>query len=335
MLHSSELLDRYFRLRPALAQEIGSRGGFSGARLWRLQTVSGEFCLKAWPPEMTAERLRWIHRLLDVAHAQRVDFVPVVVATAGGDTLVEDAVCVWDLSTWRPGIADFHAAPSRACLTAAAAAAALARLHRAWEPKHSRRGPCPGVKRRLTTLHDWRELVATGWRPQPPPDDPVRPSAEPAWNLLPAAVAAAERALRPWRDVALPLHPCWCDPWHDHLLFTGDQLTGLIDYGSVKEDHAAIDLARMLGSLVGDDPAPWDIALSAYRAVRPLTEQESLLAAVLDQAGVVAAVATWLRWLYHEQRSFENRETIAWRLRDLVKRLEAQAVRSKEIIHAS
>ena len=35
----------------------------------------------------------------------------------------------------------------------------------------------------------------------------------------------------------VPLHACLCDIWHDHVLFTVDKLTGLVDYGSVKVDN--------------------------------------------------------------------------------------------------
>ena len=62
------------------------------------------------------------------------------------------------------------------------------------------------------------------------------------------------------------MQPCLCDPWHDHVLFTGDQVSGVIDYGSVKEDHIAVDLARLLGSLVEDDENAWSIGLKAYQS---------------------------------------------------------------------
>ena len=69
-----------------------------------------------------------------------------------------------------------------------------------------------------------------------------------------------------------------CDLWHDHILFTGNAVTGLIDFGSVKEDHVAVDLARLLGSMIGDDAAIWEVGLSAYQRIQPLSAEEAALA---------------------------------------------------------
>src|SRR5262245_2131588 len=233
---------------------LGNRGGFSGARLWRLQSAAAEFCLKEWPADgPTREQLTWIHRLLGRAFQRGIDFVAQAFPTTDGSSVVEHAGRLWDATTWLPGAADFHARSSTARLQAAGAA--LARMHVAWHNAATRTGPCPVVRRRLETLQRWRELVASGWRPAIAEDDPLRPWADRAWQRLPARLPETEQALAPWRDISLPLHPCWCDPWHDHMLFTGDRVSGLIDHGAVKEDHAAIDLARLLGSLVGNDAA--------------------------------------------------------------------------------
>ena len=103
-------------------------------------------------------------------------------------------------------------------------------------------------------------------------------------------------------DSPLSLQPCLCDVWHDHLLFSGDTLTGLVDYGSVKIDHVAVDLARMLGSLVEDNTAKWDLGLLGYRGIRPFSASEEGLARALDRAGIVLGAANWLKWLCLERR---------------------------------
>ena len=316
-----EVLDRYPALATSTARFLGNRGGFSGALLWRVESAEGEVCLKAWPADgMAAARLTGIHHWLGVARQAGIDFVPRVLPASGGSTVVVSDGRPWDCSMWLPGVADFHEHPSAARLRAAGAA--LARLHNAWQNQQPRTGPAPVIRRRLDTLRDWQALLAGGWKPIMAANDPVRPWAERAWRLLPQAAPRAERALGDWRDVPLPLHPCWCDPWHDHVLFADDRVSGLIDYGAVKEDHAAVDLARMLGSLAGDDAAAWEVALAAYRALRPLSDREAALAMVLEHAGLVNALATWLRWLYHDGRVFEDRVAIAKRLELMVARLD-------------
>ena len=91
--------------------------------------------------------------------------------------------------------------------------------------------------------------------------------------------------LKRWADRTWPLQPCLCDVWHDHVLFDGDRVTGLVDYGAVKIDHPAVDVARLLGSLVEDDADGWAIGLTAYREVRPFTADEAQLARALDCRG--------------------------------------------------
>jgi homoserine kinase type II len=120
----------------------------------------------------------------------------------------------------------------------------------------------------------------------------------------------------------LPLQPCLCDIWHDHLLYQGDELTGLVDYGAVKIDHVAVDLARLLGSLVTDDREGWSAGLWAYRERGALSAEEETLAETLDWSGTVLGAANWLRWVYHNERSFEDLELVARRLDVLVQRLE-------------
>jgi homoserine kinase type II len=302
---------------------LGNRGGFSGARLWCVTAGSGRFALRSWPPHESAERVRGLHRLMEHARGQGLDFVPEVFPARGGDTVVEVAGWVWELTRWLEGQADYLTHPSPARL--GAACAALARLHRAWEPFATPAGPCPAVRRRLEVLAGWHHLVSSGWRPLTSPDPrlaAVRPAAERAWRLLPGRLQEVGRQLRPWADPHRPVQPCLCDLWHDHLLFDGDRLTGLIDYGAVKPDHVAVDLARMLGSLVGDDAQGWEFGLRAYGRVRPLSDDEAELAHVLDRTGTVLGVVNWLRWLYHERRAYDDLAAVAGRLEGLLARVE-------------
>jgi Ser/Thr protein kinase RdoA (MazF antagonist) len=105
-------------------------------------------------------------------------------------------------------------------------------------------------------------------------------------------------------------------------LYVNDVVGGLIDYGSVKIDHVAADLARLLGSLVEDEPAERDAGLAAYARVADWPAEMTPLVDVLDETGTVLGVATWLGWLYREGRIFADAGAVARRLATLVRRME-------------
>jgi Ser/Thr protein kinase RdoA (MazF antagonist) len=297
---------------------LGSAGGFSGSRIWRGRTaVGGKLCLKCHAPGADPDRLERVHQWMRIARMAGLRFVPLVEPTRYGQTAVMDPG-VWDVTEWMPGAADFHANPTDARLLAAVEA--VARLHAAWAvltPRPPR--PCPAVGRRLWALQKWQEFVAFGWRPVLTADDPVAPHAEAALDQLPSIVPRALAALLPWRGVPVPVQPCLCDVWHDHVLFTGDHVSGLIDYGAAKVDHVAVDLARLLGSLIPDEPDRMALALSAYERFHPVSQPE--LVPLLDRTGVVVGLTNWLRWLYHDGRSYPNRAVVARRVGELVRRL--------------
>jgi homoserine kinase type II len=253
-----------------------------------------------------------------------VESVPALFLTGHGTTWLEQTGRLWELTAWMPGRADYRERPGPARLRAACAE--LARLHLAWaagEPAAAR--PCPAVARRLSQAKTWTDRSESGWKPvfrQGTPD-PAQPWAERAWRLLPPLLMQVPQLLLPWAERAVPAQPCLCDIWHAHVLFEGDRVTGLVDYGGVKVDHVSVDLARLVGSLVQDNEEGWAVGLESYRQLRPLTEAEAALARALDRTGTVIGAATWLRWLCWEAKPFEDRAAVAARLEELVRRLES------------
>jgi Ser/Thr protein kinase RdoA (MazF antagonist) len=258
---------------------------------------------------------------MTTARQHGLHFVPGVLSAQDGATAVEQAGRLWDMTEWLPGWANFHESPSHARLESACVT--LAQLHTVWRSVSSATGGCPAIQRRREFLDEWHRLLRSGWHPLAAAgcDDPLRPLVERAWRRLPVALENVPLRLQRWIRWSGRLQPCLCDPWHDHLLFVDDQVRGVIDYGAVKIDHVAVDLARMIGSLVGSDPAAWQTGVQAYRRFAPLTPEEEELAHVLDETGVILGVANWLRWLYEEKR-FVADLAVARRLGELVERLE-------------
>jgi Ser/Thr protein kinase RdoA (MazF antagonist) len=134
---------------------------------------------------------------------------------------------------------------------------------------------------------------------------------------------AVTQELANWRDRPFFLQPCLRDIWHDHVLFVGDRVTGLIDPSACRTEHVAADLSRLIGSLVEDDAAGWQLALDFYQERRKLGLDELALVTVLDRSGVLLGARTWLDWLYGQGRTFEKRGEVLARLRYFHRRLQA------------
>jgi Ser/Thr protein kinase RdoA (MazF antagonist) len=302
---------------------LGNHGGFSGAWLWRIETDHGEWCLKAWPPGGSdLGRLKEIHRLMRQASDSGLLFVPLPLAAPDGVTGVEAGNRLWDLTTWMQGRADYRQRPSRERLRAACVA--LAHLHRAWQPPQPVFRSFPAVRRRIETARSWCALVDSGWRPKfrGPPDDPLTELAELAWDLIERRVAAIPERLKFLEESQVEVQPCLCDVWHDHVLFEQDSVSGFVDFGSVKQDHVTADLARLLGSLAGEDRSAFGDGVDAYNEVRPIGFHDAANVLSLDRTGLLLGIANWLRWLYHDGRTFNDRAAVARRLGELVQRVE-------------
>jgi len=299
---------------------LGAGGGFSGARVWRGEDDRGPaLALKAWPDGTTPDRLAAVHRLM--MWAVHLPFVPVVIPTTDGPTVVTAGGRVWDVCRWMPGAADFHANPTPARL--ANACAALAQLHRAWRPAVPQWGPCPAVRRRLELLARWRELAASRPGPAPPRHPVLEAPLRRAWQAVAAAADGAERSLREAEARPVSLRPCLCDVWGGHVLFTGDAVTGVIDYGAAKDDHVAVDLARLLGDMVGDDDGRFAAGLAAYRAAGGELDVPDAFVRLLDRTGAVCGLINWLLRLGDEGYEHPDPAAVEARVERLVARVLA------------
>jgi Ser/Thr protein kinase RdoA (MazF antagonist) len=122
----------------------------------------------------------------------------------------------------------------------------------------------------------------------------------------------------------LILQPAIRDVHHEHVLFTGDEVTGLIDFGALRIDTPLADVARLVGSLVGDDQEARTFAFDAYSERRPLGEMDRRLIDVLDESSVVLGAMNWLTWLYVERRDMGAVGPIVTRLDQILSRLESR-----------
>lgn len=119
----------------------------------------------------------------------------------------------------------------------------------------------------------------------------------------------------------LALQPAIRDIHHEHVLFTGDEVTGLIDFGALRIDTPLADVARLMGSLAGSHHDQQQAALNHYSELRPLTTEDRRIIHLLDDAGVILSAANWLTWLYIDRRDMGAPQPIARRLDEILQRL--------------
>jgi homoserine kinase type II len=330
--------------RPVQIEPLGTAGGLSGAQLWRIITkpalcespVCGSLdpapartlILRRWPTEHPApERLQFIHSVLDHVARRGLSFIPVPIRTATGESFLRHAGHLWELAPWMPGTADYERAPSSAKLHAAMVALAQVHISTCNLPIAATQrvaGATPAISRRLSRLqeltHGGHQQLARAI------DETIWPELVPLARrflaALPVAVPRALAQLEPLEKLSFPLQLCLRDIWHDHVLFTGNEVTGIVDFGAVDIDTPATDIARLLGSLARDDATAWQTSLTAYATVRPLTENELQAVTALDTSGTLLAGCNWIRWIYLESRQFDDRTQVMERFSRIAARAQ-------------
>jgi Ser/Thr protein kinase RdoA (MazF antagonist) len=304
-------------------------GGFSGVQLWRLTTPRGEFLLRCWPSEQTeGERLRWVHAAIHFAATHGFPRLADPLPTHQGDTLLWLGQRFWEAAPWLAGEADFRQSPRLNKLRAAAVA--LAEFHVAiagFEPDTAKQ-PMPGIRERNVRIRQWidgrldqlqlavEQAVRTASE-----EDELPQLARQILASAPAVMQVILDSLTSAMTCRQTLQPCLRDIWYQHVLFQGDEVTGLIDYGALRRDSIATDIARLIGSLAGDETIGWQAGLDAYQTVRRLSPMERGLVAAYDLSSILLAPLNWLDWLYLEQRSFRDPVAVLERLRELSVRL--------------
>jgi Ser/Thr protein kinase RdoA (MazF antagonist) len=335
-----EILERYSAPYHAESAQVAQLlRGFSNAFVWRIETPAGLCALRVVDAAtVNRQRLAGLHRLLAHVHSCGMIEVPVPIAGRDGATFDESNGLLWQLERWMPGSADFAARPNDVRLRAALAT--LARWHRAaarFVADDAERlwffstgsGQSPGLAERAGQITCWSEpqlefvrqhLAASSWREFA---DLGHEILEHYRRVAPFVAGQLQVGL----ESRVPLQPCLRDVWHDHILYSGDSVTGLIDPHAARSDSVATDLARLLGSLVGDDRRAWSVGLDAYQEIRSLSAGELALVELFDQSAVLLSGMTWLDWHCVQSRVFEDRERVIGRMRGIVARLKILASR--------
>ena len=315
-------------------------GGLSGAEVWRVPTTAGVFALRAWPTQIvTDDRPEWIAGVLrgaDTAGCRKVP-VPLLLAMDSRRTCLHLDDRRWQLEPWMPGTADYLAKPSEAKFVAAFRELGL--LHnclRDGSPQELRRGTSPAVAKRQAVFE---ELVGGGWAEVQSVVTADSPEFATWRELKDGAAEYTQHLANCGPRVAsllqltmrqqFPLQPVAGDLHAEHLLFEGDEVTGFVDFGAMAVDSVALDVARLVGSMAGENVTGRVAALTAYASARQssagLSVEEEVLIEVLDRSGVLLAPYRWLRWIYVERLEFPRRDAVLARFRLVMDRLRKMA----------
>lgn len=321
---AAAVLREYALPPPSGVEALGNAGGFSGAALWRVSIGPALFCLRRWPAGTNSERVATIDRIL---RRTNLSFLPIPLLSRRQQGVVSHDGILWTLSPWMPGEAIAH--PS--ALQLRNAMQALAAFHAAVSddpqfPRHLVGSPAT-LTSRLQTLRDF-DLAAIQNAPLPPGWErlePVRRAVHSFFSEFPPHLLLTRHEGA--KGLQLPLQICLRDVWSAHVLFTGDEVTGLIDFDAMRVDSVALDLARLLGSYAGDDSAIWSAGLEAYdfaaknATTGGLSLPERELARRYDELAVILTPVQWLSWILLQQRQFEP-ETVLPRIAGTIQRLE-------------
>jgi homoserine kinase type II len=251
--------------------------------------------------------------------AAHLPYVPAILRTLDGPSFVAESNRLWDATHWMPG------SPRKQpdAREVEMAAAAIAELHGAWRTE-SVIAPCPGVLNRLRLMREW-----LSW-----PSEMV-PSTHSGTGLadvlrrvevvLARAVPPALRALEPWEHVPVSCQPCLRDLRGDHVLFTEDRVTGIIDFGAMAVDHPAVDLARLLGDYAEVRDDFFALGLNAYREAGGELETTQEFLAELARTGALGSAINWLRRLKGNEVANLDAGAVEARLSRLLRRIERYA----------
>ncbi|MDB5351545.1 MAG: hypothetical protein JWN86_2792 [Planctomycetota bacterium] len=315
------VLSRYpAAIRPLTPPEsLGNAGGLSGARLWRFRSQLGPTVARAWPPGVTRTHLAQIHGWLK--RADRLDFVAAPFAAIDGATFQAENGIFWEVCRWMPGEADLKLPPPIAKVRAAMSG--LAAFHQVMGPSEVKLF-CPGLADRSREIRKLLGGDSTSWRQVvlAHPPDPRRELALRWLDLASVVAPGIDAEISRFAGSKTRVQTVIRDARPQHFLFTGDVLTGLVDFGAMGIDTVAADLARLIADWIEPDRVLRGEALAAYARVRPLDSAEMMLIEAFERSSSLLGGGRWLKWHFVDRIVFEDPNASLRGLQRGVERIE-------------
>ncbi|PQO42395.1 aminoglycoside phosphotransferase family protein [Blastopirellula marina] len=314
-----------FRLPPIPAEKITLLpAGLSGSQVWKVETAWGNFCLKCMPAGFSVQRIQTIHRAVTARRDAGMTLLPNYCQSASRQTYVEHDKRLWELQTWATGseaLPPYSFAEQRSMLQT------VARFHQVLRntPQDiSRLAPSEGVATRLQMLRTWRDHRMQEVVPQ------VERYGNPKVRGILALFTMVfqtfhrplELLLESVADEGFLVEYCIGDPRPENFHFEDGQVSAMFDFGSLRKDNIALDIARLASELSTDGSVDWELAFDNIELIRPLKEAEKHLTQILDAANVLLTGLKWVQWIVIDGYSFSNPKLVEARLLHLAMRVD-------------
>ena len=299
---------------------LGNHGGLSGTRLWRYPSISGPLAIRLWPSEeKVRSRLERVHVWLD--RLKGLAYIPAPIPDRDGRTLRTYHERFWQVEPWKPGVADLGRPPSLTHLRESFRA--LAKVHARLDSE-SIHGPSPGLVRRLAEIRALRagglDLLAAAIRGEA--SEAIREQAGRWIGLARRLAGGIEARVVGSAGRATRLQPCLRDARPDHFLWSGNELTGLVDFGAMDIESPAADLARLLAGWVVEDRGLRSEAQRAYEGAGRAVKNWVELIEAFEASSALLGGERWVRWLVLEGRRFDDPDAARAAFRRAIDRLE-------------
>jgi Ser/Thr protein kinase RdoA (MazF antagonist) len=305
----------------------GMAGGMSGARFWKVSDGKKTYCLRKTPklPFLTnqANDLREIHTFLEYLWANGCHELARPIRSLKEQSLVETRNAIWELSNFLPGEVTINPSNEQAL----AAIQYLAKLH-VIAPNYQQFEPgfASALKDRRKLCQELVEgkldRIVAAIRGSYHSPEPQRDDAQKIASQIRSALTQVTKHLEKG-CVRLPLQWCLVDCHIGNFLFTDNQVTGLVDFGTAHRGSVARDIARLVGSVTADNLDRWRTSLDEYQKLRPLSAEELHAVLAFHTSGLVGRAARWLEWRFISRSSFADAETTHQKLEQLSAQLAA------------
>ncbi len=295
--------------------------GFSGHPVYQVQTTHALFAAKPLSRPINDPLGPFHQRVLLACENPQTSLLAVPLLQKSGTAWFHCGHYDWEITRWLPGKADFNAAPTLVRLQSLMRE--LAGFHMQAAKFWNSTGPSRTVQYRAAELAKWSNELQTLEQPLRVAVTSDRyASVLPLYQLLATGIERLLPTATYWSQKIWPLQPIIRDVWHDHVLFTDQALTGIIDLETIAIDIVSCDLSRLLGSLDWPDSLLWPLGLENYQTHRPLIPELLEVIPWLHGAGTVLGAIHWLQWLFVERRQFESPARVDQRLNWLLKSLQ-------------